>query len=253
MFPAERRSKIIELLEEKKILKLDDLTKELDISMETLRRDVQQLVKNNNVKKIYGGIELIESELGESLIDQRLNKNLSQKKKIAKTAQSYVMDGDTIFLDSGSTTLQLAKELKHKKNLTVITNSIPIMLEFVDTSIEVICIGGKMRHSEQSIISFDFLFNFDKLNINRAFICTSGITIDKGISDYNLNEAQTRRAIMEISKQVIVVSDASKFNKDVTVKVCDIHDIDILITDDTLDNATINQFEKVMDNLIISK
>ncbi|MFW3610846.1 DeoR/GlpR family DNA-binding transcription regulator [Staphylococcus caprae] len=236
MLPTERREKIIEKLEKTEFLELKHLHKSLNISMETLRRDVQQLVKEDLVSKEYGGIRIKKETNGESIIKKRLNKNLAMKQQIAKKALTQIEDGDCIFLDSGSTTLQISKELSNRKNLTIITNSIPVMMEILDQGHTIISIGGKVRSSEQSITSYDFLFNFDRLNIDKAFICCSGISFEKGITDYNLEEIETRRKILNISNHKFLTADSSKCNQIVTIKICELTEIDTLITDDNLDN-----------------
>lgn len=241
MLPTERRHKIIKELEKNNFLKLKSLQKTLDISMETLRRDVQLLVKDDLITKEYGGIRIKKEPNGESVIEQRLGLNLDKKESIAKKAIKEISDGDCIFLDSGSTTLQIAKNLKHHENLTIITNSIPVMLQTLDQGHTVISIGGKLRKSEHSITSFDFLFNFDRLNIEKAFICCSGISLNNGVTDYSLEEVETRRKILQMSKINYLTADSSKMNKVVTVKICDFDELDILICDDELNEHHKNQ------------
>lgn len=245
MLPTERREKIIKKLEIEEFLELKHLHKTLDISMETLRRDVQQLVKDNLISKEYGGIRIKKENNGESIIEKRLNLNLIMKQQIAKKALTQIEDGDCIFLDSGSTTLQISKELQNKKNLTVITNSIPVIMEILNQGHTIISIGGKIRSSEQSITSYDFLFNFDRLNIDKAFICCSGLSIEKGVTDYSLEEVETRRKILNISNQKFLTADSTKFNRIVTAKICELTDIDTLITNDDIDNNFKIKLEKI--------
>ncbi|MCD8820992.1 DeoR/GlpR transcriptional regulator [Staphylococcus gallinarum] len=234
MLPTERRRKIIHELEKNEFLKMKSLQKNLGISIETLRRDVQQLFKEDLITKEYGGIRIKKERNGESRIEQRLNLNLDKKEEIAKKAVNEINNGDCIFLDSGSTTLQIAKNLINHQNLTIITNSIPVMLETLDQGHTVISIGGKVRKSEHSITSFEFLFNFDRLNIEKAFICCSGFSEQNGITDYSLEEVQTRRRILKLSNIKYLTADSSKLNKVVTVKICDLHELDILICDSDL-------------------
>lgn len=179
MFPLERQKKIIEILMFKKVQKLPELAEELNISIDTLRRDINLLDKQGKIKKIYGGIKLVESEFAESPMDARMVGHLEEKKMIAQKCSEYINDGDCIYLDSGSTTYQIAKYIKNKKNLTVITNSIPVVNELMNSAVELIIIGGKVRLNEQSVIAYDYLFNFSELNILKAFICASGITLEK--------------------------------------------------------------------------
>ncbi|MFH4906665.1 DeoR/GlpR family DNA-binding transcription regulator [Staphylococcus cohnii] len=242
MLPTERRREILNLLEKKEFLKLKSLKDELQISMETLRRDIQQLVKDDLITKEYGGIRLKHVSNGESIIEQRLDLNIDKKNAIALKAIAEISDGDCIFLDSGSTTLQIAKHLNELKNLTIITNSIPVMLQTLNQGHTIISIGGKVRQSEHSITSFDFLFNFDQLNIDKAFICCSGISLDKGITDFNLEEVETRKKILDISKYKYLTADSTKIDKVVTVKICDISNLDFLISDQHLEAETVSLY-----------
>lgn len=253
MFPLERQKKIIEILMIKKVQKLPELAEALNISLDTLRRDVTLLDKQGKIKKIYGGIKLVEPEFAESPMDERMVGHLEEKKMIAEKCSGYINDGDCIYLDSGSTTYQIAKYIKHKKNLTVITNSIPVVNELMNSAVELIIIGGKVRLNEQSVIAYDYLFNFSGLNILKAFICASGITVEKGISDYNLEEALTRKKIIELSKEIYVAADHTKFGKDVTIGIAPLDKIDYIITDSGLNRNWLQQFRNERTNLILSK
>ncbi|MFF5996928.1 DeoR/GlpR family DNA-binding transcription regulator [Lysinibacillus sp. KU-BSD001] len=244
MYPIERQQKMIELLEDKGMMKLSALSKVLQVSMETVRRDVQTLVEQGAVTKFYGGIKLVKHDKAESLLATRLRENLSEKERIAQRCASFIEEGDSIFLDSGTTTFHIAKYIKHYKQLTVITNSLPIVLELINSELNVIIIGGKLRQSENSITAYEFLFNFERLNISKAFICTSGISVEKGLSDFNVEEVQTRRQIIHLAKKVFVAADHSKFEKDVTVQICDIKEIDYIVTDHILDAAYGKKYEK---------
>ncbi|MFE4426265.1 DeoR/GlpR family DNA-binding transcription regulator [Peribacillus butanolivorans] len=177
---------------------------------------------------------------------------LKEKEMIAQKCSEYINDGDCIYIDSGSTTYQIAKYIKQKKKLTVITSSIPVVNELVNSDIELLIIGGKVRQNEQSIVAFDYLFNFSELNISKAFICASGITIEKGISDYNLDEANTRKKIIELSKEVYVAADSTKFGKDVTIGIASLDKIDYIITDHHLHKDFIYAYKETNTNLIIS-
>lgn len=253
MFPLERQNKIIELLMIRKVAKITELTAELNISTDTLRRDINLLSKQGKIEKIYGGIKLIESKTGESSMNERMISHLTEKDSIAKKCSEYINDGDCIYIDSGSTTYQITKYIKDKKNLTVVTNSLPVIMELLNSEVELIIIGGKIRKSEQSVVTFDYLFNFSELNILKAFICTSGITLEKGISDHNLEEVLTRKKMIELSKEVYVAADSTKFGKDVTIGISSLNKIDYIITDQYIGKDFINQFRITNTQLIVSE
>ncbi|MED3875579.1 MULTISPECIES: DeoR/GlpR family DNA-binding transcription regulator [Lysinibacillus] len=238
----ERQHQILQFIRQHKVVKLVTLTKEFNVSMETIRRDVQQLMQDKKIEKFYGGVKYIEPT--EGLIDHRLHEQLTEKIAIARACASLVQDGECIFIDSGTTTYQMTPFLLDKEKLTVVTNSLPVAFDLIGSNIEVILLGGKVRHSEKSVTSNEFLFRFEHLNINKAFICASGVSIEKGISDFSLDEAITRKQIISISQKVYVATDSSKFNKDVAIQVCPVDDVDVIITDDALSKKTIQHFSE---------
>ena len=252
MLPLERQKKIIDLLTIRKVLKITELTEELDISVDTLRRDLNLLTSQGKIQKIYGGVKLAEPGFGESSMDERMVSRLEEKDRIARKCSEYINDGDCIYIDSGSTTYQIAKYVKFKKKLTVVTNSIPVVNELMHSDVELLIIGGKIRRDEQSVVTYDYIFNFHQLNVLKAFICCSGITIDKGISDYNLEEAITRKKMIELSKEVYVAADSSKFGKDVTVSIAPLDQIDAIVTDSGIKKSFISAFKKTRTGLVVA-
>ncbi len=240
MYTVERQQHILQFIRYNKVVKLVTLTKEFNVSMETIRRDIQQLVQEKKIEKFYGGVKYIEPV--EGLMDNRLTQQLTEKIAIAKACASLVNNGDCIFIDSGSTTYQMTPFLLGKEKLTVVTNSLPVAFDLIGSNIEVMIIGGRVRHSEKSVTSNDFLFHFDHLNINKAFICASGVTLEKGISDFSLEEAMTRKQLINISQTVYVATDSTKFNKDVAIQVCPLDEVDMILTDNGLPKETLHQF-----------
>ncbi|MFC7785566.1 DeoR/GlpR family DNA-binding transcription regulator [Rossellomorea sp. GCM10028870] len=253
MFPLERRQRIMDLLKEKKVLKHAELTEELGISIDTLRRDLNILSENREIEKIYGGIKLLEDDFGESAMADRMVSRLEEKESIARRCNEQIQEGDCIYIDSGSTTYQLAKAIKNRKNLTVVTNSLPVITELINSEIELIIIGGKIRRHESSVVAYDYIFNFDELNILKAFICASGITTERGISDYNLEEAVTRKKIIEISKKVYVAADHTKFGKEVTVRIAPLQKVDYIVTDGNIGSDWIEEFSTCKTKLLVSE
>ncbi len=242
MYTLERQQQILQYVRNNKVVKLVTLTKEFNVSMETIRRDIQLLVQEKKIEKFYGGVKYIEPV--EGLIDNRLTQQLKEKIAIAKACASLVEDGDCIFIDSGTTTYQMTPFLLGKEKLTVVTNSLPVAFDLIGSNIEVMIIGGKIRHSEKSVTSNDFLFRFEHLNINKAFICASGVTLEKGISDFSVEEAMTRKQLINISQTVYVATDSSKFNKDVAIQVCPLNQVDMIITDNTLSKETVVKYSE---------
>lgn len=253
MLPSKRQKKFLDLLSKKDMVTIAEFVEKFNISVETVRRDLAILQKQGKIEKVYGGAKLKKANFSESTIETRMNSKLLQKDAIGKTCSEFIEDGECIFIDSGSTTYHIAKHLSNKKNLTIITNSLTVVNELINSDFEIIIIGGKIRHSEHSVVTYDYLFNFSELNIQKSFICASGITFKNGITDFSMQEAVTRKTIIERSKEVFVASDSSKFGRDVTINISPIDKIDYIITDSYLDKDIINSFKKIKNKLILAK
>ncbi|MBX4266892.1 DeoR/GlpR family DNA-binding transcription regulator [Clostridium estertheticum] len=253
MLPSERQKKFLELLSTKDVVTISEFISEFNISIETVRRDLSILEKQSKIEKVYGGARLKLISFGEPTMENRMINKLFQKQSIGKKCSEFINDGDCIFIDSGSTTYQIAKFITDKKNLTIITNSIPVLNELIDTKHDIIVIGGKVRRNERSIVSYDYIFNFSQLNIQKSFICAGGITIENGISDYNMQEAVIRKTILERSKEIFVAADSSKFGRDVTINIAPISNVNFIITDSNLAKSMASNFNKYKSNIIIAE
>lgn len=253
MLPSERQKKFLDLLLKKDVITITEFMDEFKVSIETVRRDLNILEKQGKIQKVYGGAKIKDSGFGEPSMESRMVTRLLQKNAIGEKCCEYINDGDCIFIDSGSTTFHIAKHIKNKKKLTIITNSIPVVNDLMSTDFDIIIIGGKIRHDEHSVVTYDYIFNFSQLNILKSFIGAGGITIENGVSDFNMQEAVTRKIIIERSKEIFVVADSSKFNRDVTINIAPIDKIDYIITDSYLNKNIINSFNKIKKKLIIAE
>lgn len=251
MLPSERQEKIVELLASRGIVTIPELMAEYKVSIETVRRDLAALEKQGKIEKVYGGARIRQMP-GEPEMESRMVSSLPQKKAIGKRCSDYIEDGDCVFIDSGSTAYNISKYISNKKNLTIVTNSFPVVNELMETEFEIIIIGGRVRHAERSVVTYECIFDFSQLNIQKSFIGAGGITVENGISDYNMQEAVTRKMIIERSREVYVVADSSKFGKDVTINVAPLSRIDCIITDSQLNKSIAAEFKKNKANIIIA-
>lgn len=252
MLPSERHNKLIGLLSSKDIVTIPEFMAEFNVSIETVRRDLSILEKQGKIEKVYGGAKLKESFLTEPAMENRMISQLVQKEWIGKKCCEFINDGDCIFIDSGTTPYYISKFVANKKKLTVITNSIPVVNELMNTDFDIIIIGGMIRQSERSVVTYDYLFDFSVLSIQKSFLCAGGVTAQNGISDYNMQEVVTRKMIIERSKEIFVVADSSKFGMDVTIGVAPISKIDYIITDSGLKQELAADFDNLKAKLIIA-
>lgn len=227
----ERINNIKKYLIEYETVSLDKLCDIFNVSKNTIRRDISELESLNIVKKVYGGVTLKRVE--ETIpFQQRKEQNITEKTEIGRLASELIQEGDIIFIDSGSTTVALIPFLKDKENVTVVTHSLSAINEVSKLqNLTLISTGGfhqRKTNSFAGISTVDFLKN---LNISKAFMATTGVSIEKGITNTTYLEAEIKKTLTEISDQLILMADSSKFDKSSFMRYCDLARIDYLITD----------------------
>ena len=231
----ERRNQILALLHKQGMVKIPELAKAFDVSVITIRRDLDELVRAGQVQKVYGGAVLAPQAIPEPesqrLFHSRLVHNHRDKMMIGMAAAKLVKDGETVILNIGTTALEVAKHLGNYDDLTVLTNSLPILNQLADTKLNVYSLGGKLRGNELALhgsLAFKALNDF---YVDKAFIGAGGITLENGITDHNVDSAELCAAIAKRSRQTILVADSSKFGKDASVIIGPLTCVDTIITD----------------------
>jgi len=242
----DRIDKIHKKLQIEKSLKIQDILKELNISVATLRRDLSTMEKKGLIYKSYGYIRLVEEDMRfEPSYIYRLSINKNLKARIAKKVVELLKNRDSIFLDVGSTALSIVEQLSLNIELNIITNWIPIATKISEyKKFHCFLIGGEVRKEELSVGPIDIKRELSLYNINKAFICASGVSLEKGISDYSDIEIKTKQEVMRNAEEKILLADSTKFNKTGFLNVCRLEEFDKIIVDDNLDKETISKLEK---------
>ncbi|MBQ3532807.1 MAG: DeoR/GlpR transcriptional regulator [Oscillospiraceae bacterium] len=235
MLAVERQSVIMEMLEKHKVVKISDIANRFGVSNETARRDLDVLQDSHHVKRIYGGAILQEdSSAAEPQHKIRSAKRHTQKVSIGRAAAALVNSGETIILDIGTTTLEIARHLKGLSDITVLSNSLPIINELSNSSVNLYCLGGKVNTDELSMSGKIAEDSLQKFFVDRAFIGAGGVTLEGGISDYNSEEAVVRQAIIQRANQVVLVADSGKFGSNAFASVCGLEQVDVVVSDENL-------------------
>jgi len=249
-----RRDDICELLKEKNILSIGGISSILNISKATIRRDLDILAKEKKIIRTYGGAITQTTKDHEPPYMIRSLKMIEQKKVIGKLAASLIPENSLIFIDVGTTLLELAKNLPTDKNISVITNWIPITQELGKKMFsKLFLLGGKVNCREMSIIgnySLEFLNDF---NIEICFIGVGGISIDHGLTDYTFEEVEMKKQMIKRVKKRIVLADHNKFNRTAPIKICDLSAIDMIVTSEGLEDKDRINIEKYGVEVIIAK
>lgn len=231
VFADERRKKILERLAHAQSVTVSVLAAEFGLSESTIRRDLQELDELGLLKRTHGGAVPIEVASFEPTLQEKHTQRAKEKSAIAKAAVEWIQPGDTILLDSGTTTLQLARLLPDME-LTVVTNSLMIAEELASYErIHRLILGGELRTTTGAMVGPFTELVLSRLHVDKFFLGANGVHLTFGVTTPNAIEAATKRAMMRSAREVILVADHSKLQQRSLVKICDIDEIHTFITD----------------------
>ncbi len=250
-----RRMEILAQLDKNEQVNVNDLSAHLDVSSVTIRNDLKQLEKKNMLLRARGGaMKITQSYVGlDYPLSDKQKKHLLEKREIARRAVELIEEGNTIILDSGSTTFELAKNLEKFENLTVITNAINIANCLANhKNINVIVPGGTLRRNSLSLVGMLAEKGFKNYFCDKLFLGVDGFDTSYGISTPNSEEAHMNQIMIEISQKVIVVADSSKFQRRAFAFIAGIHKIHTVITDKGIAEEQKSKLENLGIEVIIA-
>lgn len=229
---------LIRLTSDKKV-SVSPLAEELDVSMETIRRDLKAMEDHGLLRRIHGGAVPVVGEQDRPLVE-RTRMAAKEKSRIASLALQLLEPGMTVFLDTGTTTLALARELSSAAPLTVITNSIDVALVIArQTQHRVQVTGGSLRTNDNALLGYDTLDSVRKYNFDVAFMGIAAIHPESGLMDYGDHEAELRRVLVKLARSSVVLADYSKFGKKARIHTLPLRAIDVLISNKRPSDAMI--------------
>lgn len=244
MYDIERREKILEILKKEKSCSVAKLSKMLNYSEATIRRDLNALDKELKVRKTFGGAVIFDTYGSEVPITVRRNENAEIKKKLCQTAAKLIKDNMTIFLAASTTTEYLVPYLKLHNNLAIITNSPDVPKMLSDTDITVYSTGGKLLHHSNSYVG-EFTRNMIRnINADIMFFSARGISLDGKVT-VSSTEDDIHKTMMQNSLKTCLMIDSSKIGQIFPFTICNVNDVTTLITDKNLPSSLKN------DNVII--
>lgn len=245
MFALERQKRILELLSQEGAVSVSRLSAELGVTEETVRRDLEKLEGQNRLKRTHGGAVPVDENTYEASLEKRKSTNVEAKQKMAKIAAAQVNEGDTIFLDASTTTFFMAKELKGMRNITVITNSLRVVVELEGSEfIKVISVGGILSHNQSFVGTLAENSIADNYVASKVFFSSKGITAESGILESNEQECGIKQKMLKNSRHKYYLCDKSKMGSVGFVKLAPVSDIDCLITDKAPDGDLKLKFEE---------
>ena len=228
----ERHDQILSLIKERGRATVQELSDLFRVSEATIRRDLEELNQSGQIRRTHGGAVVTGKAPKEPPIVQRIGERSDQKSHIGKAAAELIKNGETIFLGSGTTVIEVARNLPSDICLTVITNSLPVVNELAThPGIELIVIGGMLRSSELSTVGHLAEQAVREFRADRVFLGMYAIDVEGGFTNDYLPEIMTDRAIISIGKQVIVLADYSKFSRVSSMSIAPVTAAHMIITD----------------------
>lgn len=229
MLTEERYRLILQRLQEKGVVKLQELVELLQASESTVRRDLIDLEGQHQLKRVHGGAALPGQKGLEPGMDEKTSKNIQQKLRIARLAAAEVREGECIYLDAGTTTLAMIPYLT-ADNITVVTNGLSHVESLVGNRIRSYLLGGMMKSHTKAVIGSIALQNMDNFRFDKCFLGTNGVDPQLGYTTPDPEEALIKRRAHELSAQTYVLADSSKFGEVTFAKLFDLSEA-VLITD----------------------
>jgi DeoR/GlpR family transcriptional regulator of sugar metabolism len=241
-----RRLRIAEIVRqhESGIVTVAELSRLLDVSDMTIRRDLATLERQSILRRVHGGAVATQQANGEKSFTYRTTRAGPQKQIIGWLAAQLVHDNDRIILDAGTTTLQVANNLSCKNNLTVITNNIPVAKELSQCdNIVLILLGGIVKHNESCTVGNMVRQSLSLLSADKYFLSATNFSLRMGAMETDLAETEVKQAMLRSANQTILVADSSKFDQSALIQVAPLQQIHKLITDDGLPPEAIRAIE----------
>lgn len=248
-----RRAIILEKLELEKQVDVTSLSKQFGVSEVTIRNDLSRLEKKNILIRARGGAIKVDNVGADFNISDKNKQHFKEKQRIGRAAAELIEDGDTIILDSGTTTMEIARNLEDKADLTVITNALNIAILLAELKgSNIIIPGGFLRRNSLSLIGATADDSFKNYFCDKLFLAVDGFSSVHGLSTPNVEEAHLNRVMIDISRQVIVVADSSKFQRRSLAFIAPVARVDILVTDAGIDPDEKKRLENAGVKVIIA-
>lgn len=241
----QRKKRIMEVIQSQGTVEIAELTEQFNVSAMTIRRDLDQLENEKKLIRTYGGATLAHPLKSERSFSDKQLEMLEQKQQIAEQALQLVQPGMTLLLDSGTTTLEIAKRLPDVDQLTIVTNDIQIAAVLMNTKYEVYLLGGRVQNDVGAVFGNHAEEMLKQLHVDLFFLGAHAIHHSFGITAPTIEKAALKREMIRAAEQVYLVADSTKFNQKAFAKVCDLSSITGILTDDSLPDELFTQYKEL--------
>ena len=250
---TDRQLQILQLLDRQQRISVAELCATFEISEATARRDLENLASQGKLQRVHGGAIVLNQAPPEQPILQRQNEQADEKMRIGQAAAALVQPGETVFLGSGTTVLEAARALRSRRDLTVLTNSLPVVNALAGAEgITVICLGGMLRESELSFIGHITEQALAEVRADKVLLGTRAISLEYGLTHEYLPETMTDRAILKAGQEIIVLADHTKFGRAATVRLAPLESIRTIVTDRQLPREVLEAIQECGLHVVLS-
>jgi DeoR/GlpR family transcriptional regulator of sugar metabolism len=230
--PRARQARILDVVARDGEVTVEALAQDFDVSAETIRRDLSQLAETGALQKVHGGARRLRLH-AEGSFQERMAENATEKRIIAEKLLSIVEPGDTLFMDTGSTTLIAAESLVRLPRLTVITNSLRVAQTMGrgDKSTRIFLLGGQLQHDNAETLGQIAVDDVGRFQADHALISPAALDISVGAMDADFDEAQVARAMCASARNVVILAHGAKLGRKAAFRICPLADISMLVSD----------------------
>ena len=244
MYAEERQQHILERARAAGRVEVNALAEDLDVTPETVRRDLTSLERHGVLRRVHGGAIPVERLGFEPGVEARSERFVAEKERIGKVALSHLPDEGTVLLDAGTTTHRLAEQLPHDRELTIVTNSLGIAaLVAQHPNLSLYLLGGRVRGRTLAAVGSWVTNALQDVFVDVAFLGTNGLSVEHGLTTPDQSEAAAKRAMISAARRSVVLTDHTKIGVDHFARFADLSDIAAVITDNGLDPETVAEIE----------
>ena len=250
--PVRRQKQLRDIVLQEGVVRLQDLCRRLGASPATIRRDLLELETHGRLRRVHGGAVSVEAHPDEPVFEDKAALAAREKRGIAGAALALVTPGSTVYLDGGSTVLELARLLAERTDVTVVTNSLQAAIELSRRGPRLILLGGQLRRLSQTLVGPLTQTVLDQLHVDLAFMGTYGLSPEQGLTTTDPDEAFTKRAVQARAGVVVVMADSRKLGTVSFARSGDLDDVDVLVTDRRADPKLLRALRKRIRKVILA-
>lgn len=241
-FAPERRARLKAIVRARHAVRVEELKAELGVSTATIRRDLDELEEEGALRRVHGGAVSVEPRPIEARFESKATHRAMEKRRIAARAAELVEPDSTIYIDAGSTCLELARLLTSRTDITVVSNSLPAIVELAGAGPRLVVVGGELRPLSQAIVGPLSTPTLDELYVDRAFMGTFSLSLEAGLTTTDPAEAFTKEQALARAREVVLLVDSSKLGTRTFAHAGRLDQLDIVITDAELDEEAATTF-----------